>query len=163
MLTQFGYESDIASESVLNSSAVRTLRGELKNKWMEYLQQYDMRYKNIRVFSAWLKNVAQVQDDIRLQFGSSDKPNSNFTKNNTRNTRFAATITFGSPTKTKCPLKVGEHKVWQYGALKKMTLSELHEAIRKYNLFFFLVWALVTGFVSVKSIKRLQIFMQQAA
>ena len=136
VLTQFGYESDIASESVLNS-AVRKLPNELKNKWMTYLQRYDMSYKNMRVFSAWLKNIAQVQENIRLQFGSSgDKAKSNFTKDKTRNTSFAATSDSGSPTKAQCPLKDGEHKIWQCDAFKKMKLSERHDAVKKCNLCF---------------------------
>ena len=150
VLTQFRYESDISFESVLISSAVRTLPNELKNKWLAYLQQYDMSYKNIRVFSAWLRNVAQVQDYIRLQFAFSDNPNSNFTKDKTRNTRFAATINSGSPTKKKFPLEDGEHEVWQYGAFKHMKMSELHDAFQKMQFIFFLIelWPLDS---SVKS------------
>ena len=37
VLTQYGYESDIASESVLNS-AVRKLPIEMTNKWLSYMQ-----------------------------------------------------------------------------------------------------------------------------
>ena len=111
VLTQFGYEMDISSESVLNS-AVRNLPNDLKNKWLTYLQRYDVSHKNMRVFSAWLKSIAQVQENMRLQFGStSDKATANFTKNRTKSTSFAATSDSSSPTKTQCPLKDGEHKI----------------------------------------------------
>ena len=60
---------DIGSESVLNS-AVRSLPNELKNKWLTYLQRHDASYKNMRVFSAWFKNIAQVKENMRFQFKS---------------------------------------------------------------------------------------------
>ena len=51
VLSQFGYQSDLGSESGLNS-VVRKLPIELKNKWLTYLQRYDCSYKTLRVFTA---------------------------------------------------------------------------------------------------------------
>ena len=64
VLTHYGYETDIASESVRNS-AVRKLPIELENKRLFYLQRFDPTYKSLGVLSAWLKNIAQVQENIR--------------------------------------------------------------------------------------------------
>ena len=73
VLAQYGYENEMALESVLNS-AVRKLPIKLNNKWPSYLQRLDPTYKSMRVFKALLKNIAQRQENIRLQFGNaSDK------------------------------------------------------------------------------------------
>ena len=137
VLTQFGYEMDIDSESVLNS-AVRKLPNDLKNKWLTYLQRYGASHKNMRVFSAWLRNLAQVQENMRLQFGStSDKASANFTRNRTKSTNFAATSYSSSPTKTQCSLKDGEHKIWQCEKFRKTKLAERHDTGKKCNLCFF--------------------------
>ena len=136
VLTQYGYESDIASESVLNS-AVRKLPIELKNKWLSHLQRFDPTYKSLRVFSAWLKNIAQVQKNIRLQFGNAgDKTKSTTNRDKLKTTSFAATT--DSPTKGKpsCPLKDGEHKLWQCKSFKNMKLAERYETVKKCNLCF---------------------------
>ena len=137
VLTHFGYKLDIGSESVLNSAA-RKLPNDLKNKWLTYLQRYDASHKNMRVFSVCLKNIAQVQENMRLQFGStSDKTRTNFTRDKAKRTSFAATSDSNSPTKTQCPLKDGDHKIWQCEKFKKMNLAERHETVTKCNLCFF--------------------------
>ena len=136
VLTQYGYESDIASESVLNS-AVRKLPIELENKWLSHLQRLDPTYKSLRVFSAWLKNIAQVQENIRLQFGNTgDKTKSTTNRDKPKTTSFAATT--DSPTKGKpsCPLKDGEHKLWQCESFKNIKLAERYDAVKKCNLCF---------------------------
>ena len=69
VLSQYGYESDINSESVM-SSAIRKLPRKLQNKWMTYVLRGDSINKNMRVFSAWLKEIARLQDNLRWQFGS---------------------------------------------------------------------------------------------
>ena len=109
VLTQFAYEMDIGSESMLNS-VVRKLPKDLKNKCLTYLQRYDASHKSMRVFSAWLKNIVQVRKNMRLQFGStSDKARTNFTGDKTKSTSFAATSDSSSPTNPQCSLKDGEH------------------------------------------------------
>ena len=43
-------------------------------------------------FSPWLKNFAQVQENMRLQFGSaSDRARTNFARDKTTSTSFGAT------------------------------------------------------------------------
>ena len=92
----------------------------------------------MRVFNVCLKNIAQIQENMRLQFGSkSDKARTNFTRDKTKRTSFAATSDSSSPTKTQCPLKDGEHKIWQCEKFKKMKLAERHETVTKCNLCFF--------------------------
>ena len=118
VLTQFGYEMDIGVESVLNS-AVRKLPNELKNKWLTKLQRIDASYKNMRVVSARLKIIAQVKENMRLQFSfASDKARTKFQRDETKTTTFVTTIDSSSPTRTQCPLKDGERKKWWYQKFK---------------------------------------------
>ena len=109
VLTQYAYEMDIGSESMFNS-VVRKLPNDLKNKCLSYWQRFDASHKNTRVFSAWLKNIAQVKKNMRLQFGStSDQARTNFKGDKTKSTSFAATSDSSSPTNPQCSLKDGEH------------------------------------------------------
>ena len=136
VLSQYGNESGINSGSVM-SSAVRKILRELQNKWMTYVLSGDSINKNMRVFSAWLKEIARVQDNLRWQFGSSnDKAKATLNRDKSKTTSFAATSDSGSPTKTQCPLKDREHKTWQCEKFKKMEIAERHDAVRKCNLCF---------------------------
>ena len=101
LLSQYGYESDFNSESVM-SGAVSYLPRKLQNKWM----RSDSINKNMTVFSAWLKEIARVQDNLPWQFFSSnDKAKPTFTRDKPKTTSSAATSDSGSSTKTQCPLK----------------------------------------------------------
>ena len=137
VLTQFGYKMDIDSESVL-SSAVRKLPNDLKNSWLTYLQRCDASHMNMSVFSAWLKNTAQVGKNMWLQFGStSDKARTNLTRDKAKSKSFAATSGSSSPTKTECPLKDGEHKIWQCEKFEKVKLADRHETVKSAICAFF--------------------------
>ena len=136
VLSQYGYESDINSESVM-SSDVRKIPRELQTKWMTCVLRGDSINKNMRVFSAWLKEIARVQDNLRWQFGSSnDKAKPTFNNDKPKTTSFAATSDSGFSTKRQCPLKDGEHKIWQCEKFKTLKIAERHEAVRKCNLCF---------------------------
>ena len=128
---------DIGSESMLNS-AVKKLLNELKNKWLTYFQRYDVSYKNMRFVRAWLKKIAEVQENLRLQFDcASDQVKTSFTREKSKKASFAATSDTGPLLKTHCPLMHGEHKIWQCNAFKKMKVSE-HKAVKKMPFVFFL-------------------------
>ena len=136
VFSNYGSENDIKSESVM-SSAIRKLPRELQNKWMTYVMRGDSINKNMRVFSAWLKETARVQDNFRWQFGSSnDKAKPIFNRDTPKTTSFAAAIDSGSSTKTECLLKDGEDEIWQCEKFKNMKIEERHEVVRKCNLCF---------------------------
>ena len=72
-----------------------------------------------------------------MQFSPiSDKTKSSFNKERSKNTSFAAATKTCSPSKSSCPLKDGEHKVWQCSAFKKLKIPERHEVVKKANLCF---------------------------
>ena len=72
VLSQYGYEIDSTSESVLNT-VVRKMPIELKAKWMIYLHRFNPSYKTKRVFSAGLRNIAEFQK--KLENAATDKGN----------------------------------------------------------------------------------------
>ena len=135
VLSQYGYENDLCSESVLNN-AVRKLPNDLKAKWLAYLQRFDKSFKTMRVFNGWLKNIAEVQESLKLQFDSnSGKPKSNHQKEKTTS---LASDAQEKPNKrtSECPLKDGEHKIWNCTQFKKMSSNDRNEAVKRLNLCF---------------------------
>ena len=81
------------------STAVRKLQREPQNKWMAYVLRSDSINKNMRVFSAWLKETARVQDNLHWQFGSSnDKAKPTISRGKPKTTGSVATIDSGSST-----------------------------------------------------------------
>ena len=134
VLIQFGYESDDTSESAI-SSVVRKLPRELQNKWKTYVLRGDSIGKTMRVFSAWLKEIARVQDNLRWQLGSSNvRAKPTFNRDKPKFTSFAATVDSGSSMKTQCPLKDREHKIWQCEKFERIKIAERHGAVKKCNL-----------------------------
>ena len=136
VLSHFGYESDNNSVSA-TSSAVRKLPRELQNKRMTYVLRGDSINKTMRVFSAWPKEIARVQDNLRWQLGSrNDKAKTTSNRDKPKLTSFAATSDSGSSMKTQCPLKDGEHKIRESEKFERNKIAERHEAVRKCNLCF---------------------------
>ena len=119
------------------SSVVRKKPREVQNKWMTYVLRRDSINKKMSVFSAWMKEIARVQDNLRWQFDSNnDKTKPTFNRDRPKTTSLASTNDWDSSTKTQCPLKDGKHKIVQYEKFKKMKIAERHEAVRKCNLCF---------------------------
>ena len=118
------------------NSAVRKLPIELKNKWLSYLQRFDPTHKSMRVFRAWLRNIAQVQENSRLQFGNANDKTNPTNRDKPKITSFAATSNSSTKSKPSCPLKDGDHKLWNCESFKYMKLAERYETMKKYNLCF---------------------------
>ena len=76
---QYGFTSDLSSESVLNS-AVRKPPQELKTKWLFYAKGENYQTANFNKFCEWLNDVNLVHDELPVQFRqSSDKKQSALT------------------------------------------------------------------------------------
>ena len=94
--------------------------------------------KNYESLQCMAQENCASTENMRLQSGStSDKARMNFTRDKTKTTSFAAMSKSFSPTKTKCPLKKGERKIWQCEKVNKVKLAERHETVNKCNLCFF--------------------------
>ena len=65
VLTQFNYVGDLNSEGVLGS-ATRKLTTDMKTKWVTYVKQMNLYQPGLAVFSEWLNEIADVQDELLL-------------------------------------------------------------------------------------------------
>ena len=61
----FNYVGDLNSEGVLGS-ATRKLTLDLKTKWLTHLKQMNLYQPGLAVFSEWLNDIADVQDELLL-------------------------------------------------------------------------------------------------
>ena len=77
VLTQFNYVGDLNSEGVLGS-ATRKLTLDMKTKWLTYVKQMNMYQPGLAVFSEWLNDIADVQDELLLY----SNPNADRAKTN---------------------------------------------------------------------------------
>ena len=69
VLKQFRFDSDLYSESVLNS-ALRKLPPELKTKWFFLAKSKNYYTADLGKFSEWLNEVAYAHDEMMIQFKS---------------------------------------------------------------------------------------------
>ena len=77
VLTQFNYVGELNSEGVLGS-ATRKLTLDMKTKWLTHVKQMNLYQPGLAVFSEWLNDIADVQDQLLL----SSNPNADRAKSN---------------------------------------------------------------------------------
>ena len=65
VLTQFNYVGERNSKGVLGS-ATRKLTLDMKTKWLTHVKQMNLDQPGLAVFSEWLNDVADVQDELLL-------------------------------------------------------------------------------------------------
>ena len=75
VLTQFNYVGDLNSEGVLGS-ATRKLTLDMKTKWLTYVKRMNLYQLGLAVFSEWLNDIAEVQDELLM----SSNPNADRAK-----------------------------------------------------------------------------------
>ena len=105
-LRQMNYVGDLQSEGVLNS-ATRKLPLNMETKWLTYARQNANCYMGLEVFSAWLQEVAAVQEDV-LMTGNPNADKSKWTsKDKLKNSTFSTFAGDNSDKKTgqDCLLK----------------------------------------------------------
>ena len=92
VLTQFNYVGDLNSEGVLGS-ATRKLTLDIKTKWLTYVRQMDLFQPGLAVFSEWLNDIADVQDELLLSSNpNADRAKSNY-KEKAKGSAFATSTT----------------------------------------------------------------------
>ena len=127
VLTQFNYVGDLNSEGVLGS-ATRKLTLNMKTKWLTYVQQLNLYQPGLAVFSEWLNDIADVQDEFLL----SSNPNADRVKlsykEKAKGSTFATSATNtendNSKDQRECVLKDGKHPIWKCEKFKKMNVEE---------------------------------------
>ena len=137
VLTQMNYVGDLQSEGVLNS-ATRKLPLNMKTKWLTYTRQNANYYMGLEAFSAWLQEIAAVQEDV-LMTGNPNTDKSKWaSKDKPKNSTFSTFADDSADKKTghDCPLKDGKHPLWKCEKFLKMTGQARYEKVKELKLCF---------------------------
>ena len=139
VLTQFNYVGDLNSEGVLGS-ATRKLTLDMKTKWLTYVKQKNLYQPGLAVFSEWLNDIADVQDELLLTSNpNADRAKSNY-KENAKGSTFATSTTNtasdNSEYQRECALKDGKHPIWKCEKFKKMNVEERGQKAKELKLCF---------------------------
>ena len=139
VLTQFNYVGDLNSEGVLGS-ATRKLTLDMKTKWLTHVKQMNLYQPGLAVFSEWLNDIADVQDELLLSSNpNADRAKSNY-KEKAKGSTFATSTTNTASENSKyqreCALKDGKHPIWKCEKFKKMNVEERGQKAKELKLCF---------------------------
>ena len=139
VLTQFNYVGDLNSEGVLGS-ATRKLTLDRKTKWLTYVKRMNLYQPGLAVFSEWLNDIAEVQDELLMSSNPiADRAKTSY-KEKAEGSTFAtsATISANDNTKTQreCLMKDGQHPIWKCEKFKKMNVEERGQKAKELKLCF---------------------------
>ena len=139
ILTQFNYVGDLNSEGVL-SSATRKLTLDMKTKWLTHVKQMNLYQPGLAVFSEWLNDIAEVQDELLMSSNpNADRAKTSY-KEKAEGSTFATTATNSANDNTKtqreCLMKDGQHPIWKCEKFKKMNVEERGQKAKEFKLCF---------------------------
>ena len=139
VLTQFNYVGDLNSEGVLGS-ATRKLTQDTKTKWLIYVKQMNLYQPGLAVFSEWLNDIADVQDELLLYSNlNADRAKTSY-KEKAEGSTFATsapdTASDNSKYQRECALKDGKHPIWKCEKFKKMNVEERGQKAKELKLCF---------------------------
>ena len=139
VLTQFNYVGDLNSEGVLGS-ATRKLTLDMKTKWLTHVRQMNLYQPGLAVFSEWLNDIADVQDELLLSSNpNADRAKSSYkekAKGSTFATSTTNTASGNSKYQRECALKDGKHPIWKCEKFKKMNIEERGQKAKELKLCF---------------------------
>ena len=138
-LTQFNYVGDLNSEGVLGS-ATRKLTLDMKTKWLTHVKQMNLYQPGLPVFSEWLNDIADVQDELLLSSNpNADRAKTSY-KEKAKGSTFATSATNtandNSKNQRECALKDGKHPIWKCEKFKKMNVEERGQKAKELKLCF---------------------------
>ena len=139
VLTQFNYVGDLNSEGFLGSAS-RKLTLDMKTKWLTHVKQMNLYQPGLAVFSEWLNDIADVQDELLLFSNpNADRAKTSY-KEKTEGSTFATSATNtandNSKNQRECSLKDGEHPIWKCEKFKKMNVEERGQKAKELKLCF---------------------------
>ena len=125
-LTQLGYTSALEAEAGL-SSTTRKLSPQLREQWLQYMQDRRLLRGNVIVFKEWLASKAVIHENLlaqnssfdRNKFQSRDKPKSSTVASNAEES--------SKPENFECPFKEGQHPIWTCEKFKSLKVNERRE------------------------------------
>ena len=135
-LTQLGYTSDLEAKEGLISTA-RKLSPQLREQWLQYMQDRRLLRGNPIIFKNWLASKAVSYENLLA------KKKSSFDRNNFQSRDKPKTSIFGSnaddsskPKNPECPFKYWQNSSSTYEKFKSMKVNERREHIQKFRLCF---------------------------
>ena len=139
VLTQFNYVGDLNSDGVLGSAS-RKLTLDMKTKWLTYVKQMNLYQPGLAVFSEWLNDIADVQDELLLSSNpNADRAKSSY-KEKAKGSTFATSATNTASDNSKyqreCVLKDGKHPIWKCEKFKKLNVEERGQKTKELKLCF---------------------------
>ena len=139
VLTQFNYVGDLNSEGVLGS-ATRKLTLDMKTKWLTYVKQMNLYQPGLAVFSEWLSDIADVQDELLFYSNpNADRAKTSY-KEKAEGSSFATSATNtandNSKTQRERVLKDGQHPIWKCEKFKMMNAEERGQKAKELKLCF---------------------------
>ena len=126
-LTQLGYTSDLEAEAGL-SSTTRKLSLQLREQWLQYMQDRRLLRGNLIVFKELLASKAVTHENLLAQTSSFDDRNKFQSRDKPKASTFASNAEESSKLKNfECPFKDGQHPVWTCEKFKSLKVNERRE------------------------------------
>ena len=135
-LTQLGCTSDLEAEAGL-SSTTRKLSPQLREQWLQYMQDRRLLRGNLIIFKEWLASKAVIHENLLAQTNSSFDRNKFQSRDKPKTSNFASNAEESSKLKTfECPFKDGQHPIWTCNKFKSLKVNERREHVQKFRLCF---------------------------
>ena len=135
-LTQLGYTSDLEAEAVL-SSTTRKLSPQLREQWLQYMQDRRLLRGNLIIFKEWLASKSTIHENLLAQTNSSFDRNKFQSHDKPKTSTFASNAEESSkPKNFECPFKDGQHPIWTCEKFKSLKVNERREHVQKFRLCF---------------------------
>ena len=134
-LTQLGYTSDLESEGGLSST--RKLSPQLREQWLQYMQDRQLLRGNRNVFKEWLASKAAIHENLLAQTSSSFDRNKFQSRDKPKTSTFASNAEESrKPKSFEIPFKDGQQLIWICEKFKSMKVNERREHVQKLRLLF---------------------------
>ena len=106
-LTQLGYTSDLEAEAGL-SSTTRKLSPQLREQWLQYMQDRRLLRGNLIIFKEWLASKAAIHENLLTQTNSSFDRNKFQCRDKPKTSTFVSTLkSQANPRISNIPSKTG--------------------------------------------------------
>ena len=112
----------------------------MKTKWLTYVKQMNLYQPGLAVFSEWLNDIAEIQDELLMSSNTvTDQAKSNY-KEKAEDSTFATsaknTENHNSKNQREYVLKDGKHPIWKCEKFKKMNVEERGQKAKELKLCF---------------------------
>ena len=136
-MTQIGFTSDLEAEAGPRSSTTRKLSPQLREQWLQYMQDRRLLRGNLIIFKEWLASKAAIHENLLAQTNSSFDRNKFQSCDKPKTSTFASSADESSkPRNLECPFKDGQHSIWTCVKFKSMKVNKRREHVQNVGLCF---------------------------